>query len=146
MSATAVSPFKPLRLAAWIPLAVFIASAVFVYNVPPTSHSPYPKCVLYETTGLFCPTCGSTRAAYELLHFHLLNALHQNALFVLLLLPAVIWLLVRCVKFGATGVWVPLNLNPSRVLVIVLSVLIGFAVLRNLPISAFEFLRPVALK
>jgi hypothetical protein len=41
--------------------------------------------LFHSLTGLNCPGCGATRAAYQLLHGHLLNALRDNALFVLTL-------------------------------------------------------------
>ena len=28
----------------------------------------YPQCVLYSLTGIYCPACGGTRAAYDLMH------------------------------------------------------------------------------
>lgn len=46
----------------------------------PTQHVFYPVCLFHAMTGLDCPGCGATRAAYQLLHGHLLRALRDNAL------------------------------------------------------------------
>ena len=56
-------------------------AVLFFFN--PAQHGFYPICLFHALTGLNCPGCGGTRAAYQLLHGHLLRALQDNALFVL---------------------------------------------------------------
>ncbi|MBL9166452.1 MAG: DUF2752 domain-containing protein [Verrucomicrobiales bacterium] len=51
---------------------------------PPGQGGFYPPCLFHRATGLDCPGCGATRAAYSLLHGNIGVAWHQNALLVLL--------------------------------------------------------------
>ena len=44
-----------------------------------------PRCALYQLTGIHCPGCGNTRAAYALLHGDVAEALRQNAFSVIAL-------------------------------------------------------------
>ena len=64
-------------------LTVLLCSALIFF--PPTRFAFYPQCPIHEYLGLLCPGCGATRALAALLRGHLAEALHQNALFVLLL-------------------------------------------------------------
>ncbi|HSU65412.1 MAG TPA: DUF2752 domain-containing protein [Tepidisphaeraceae bacterium] len=43
----------------------------------------FPPCLFHSLTGWYCPGCGSTRAAYHLLHGHLAAAFRLNPLMVL---------------------------------------------------------------
>jgi hypothetical protein len=115
-----------------------LGSGAVLFFFDPTKHGFYPLCLFHALTGWNCPGCGGTRAAYELLHGHLLRALHNNALFVLALAGAVLW-----------GVWLmgqrirrqPATLTiPAGVWWALLVVTLMFAGLRNLP--AFAWLSP----
>ena len=44
---------------------------------------PFPRCPFYSLTGLKCPGCGSQRALYQLLHFHIASAFQYNAMLVI---------------------------------------------------------------
>lgn len=44
----------------------------------------FPFCPLYRFTGVRCPSCGGTRAFYELVRLHPLRAFYYNPLLVLL--------------------------------------------------------------
>ena len=48
-----------------------------------------PECNFYKWTGLYCPGCGATRAAIELMNGDILLSLRQNVLIVVLLLIAI---------------------------------------------------------
>lgn len=91
-----------------------------------------PKCVFYEFTGIYCPGCGATRALHAALHGDVMRSLHCNLLLFPLLLAAVIlfwkpaWALKRSVAFT------------------ILIVVVGFAVLRNLPWYPFTLLAPIS--
>ena len=52
---------------------------------PPARFAIYPQCPIHEYLGLLCPGCGATRALAALLRGHLVEALHRNAFFILLL-------------------------------------------------------------
>ncbi len=69
------------------------AGVLFVF--PPERYGFYPRCPVYETFGLLCPGCGATRAAAALLHGHVLDALHWNALFVAALFTFTLYALIK---------------------------------------------------
>ena len=116
--------------------ALGVGAVLYFFN--PSTHGFYPVCAFHELTGLNCPGCGGTRAAYQLLHGDVLQALHDNALFVLLL-PALAgrgaWFAVRKIHNRPVAEF----LTP-KLLWTFLVVAVVFTVIRNLP--AFSFLSP----
>jgi len=62
-----------------------LGSGAVLFFFDPAKHGFYPLCLFHALTGLNCPGCGATRAAHQLLHGHLLLALRDNALFILVL-------------------------------------------------------------
>ena len=97
-------------------------------------------CLFYELTGLYCPGCGSGRAALALLHGRVGEAFGHNMLF-LLLAPFLAWMLGReYLRFVFPG----LGLKPTRLPAwagpAALVLILAFWLLRNLP--AFSFLAP----
>jgi len=77
------------RATANVIAAGVVTAAATLYRFSPQEYSFYPRCPFFALTGHYCPGCGATRAAAELLHGHLAAALHFNAA-VTLLLPFVI--------------------------------------------------------
>ena len=120
--------------------AVGAGAVVFFFN--PGSNGFYPVCLFHQMTGLNCPGCGGTRAAYALLHGNVHAALRDNALFVLLL-PVVAlrgaWLAGKKSIGKPVGQFLPAFL-PAKSLWVLLAIAVVFTVLRNLP--AFAFLSP----
>lgn len=115
-----------------------IGAGAFLFFFNPSTHGFYPVCLFHELTGLNCPGCGGTRAAYQLLHGHLLRALRDNALFILSLAALAVWS-ARFIIRKRQNPNVTFNVSPG-VLWTFLVVSIVFTVLRNLP--AFSFLSP----
>lgn len=115
-----------------------IGAGAFLFFFNPSTHGFYPVCLFHELTGLNCPGCGGTRAAYQLLHGHLLRALRDNALFVLSLAALAVWS-ARFIIRKRQNPNATFNVSPG-VLWTFLVVSIVFTVLRNLP--AFSFLSP----
>ena len=121
-------------------------ATAFLFAVNPSQHAVYPQCMLYQTTGLYCAGCGATRAAYALLHGHLLQALHDNALFI----TALPFLLYIAATYAASAwrinAWpklFPDNRTLTQRGILVFVVLVSFMIVRNLPGWPFEWLRPV---
>lgn len=96
---------------------------LFLFN--PAQHSFYPRCAFHQLTGWQCPGCGGLRAAHQLLHGHVLEALRLNALAVLIL-PLAAWWLWRNWARGGARVRV-------RWVWLFLAGLLLFGVVRNLP-------------
>jgi hypothetical protein len=118
--------------------ATVLGSGAVLFYFNPSTHGFYPVCLFHQLTGLNCPGCGGTRAAYQLLHGHLLSALRDNALFIL----ALVALMARGVWFAARKMChQPATLAvPPKALWALLVIAIVFSILRNLPV--FSFLSP----
>ena len=120
-------------------LGLFLLAAatacVVVLKFPPGSSAAQrlPKCLFHEWTGLYCPGCGGTRALYALLHGDLKTSLHEN----LLLIPAGLT--------AAALIAFPGIVLRRPVAVAIIAVVVGFAVLRNIPYAPFTALAPVPL-
>lgn len=120
--------------------AAVVLALLFAFD--PARHAFFPKCVFYWATGLFCPGCGSQRALHALLHGHVGEALGQNAL-VVLALPYFAYVAIRRALEAsgriATRTGAPL---PRAVAVGLVAVVIGFMIVRNLPVQPFAWLAP----
>jgi hypothetical protein len=133
----AARPSLGLFAAATLGFAAVAAGAILFF-FDPTKNNFYPICEFHALTGLYCPGCGATRAAYQLLHGNFLMALRDNALFVLSLAALTargVWFLKRRRDRQPVRFFIP----PSALWVF-LGVAVAFVVLRNLP--AFSFLAP----
>jgi hypothetical protein len=119
-------------LAKLLALPTLFGGLAILYCFNPAQFGFYPRCALYESTGLLCPGCGTLRACHELLHGHVAAAFQLNALFVLSL-PFFAWLGFRLIVDQ-------LQHRPSSLVVRPFWLWLGFAVLllfgiaRNLPV------------
>jgi hypothetical protein len=115
-----------------------LGSGAILFFFDPAKHGFYPICLFHALTGWNCPGCGATRAAYQLLHGHLLRALHDNALFVLTLAALAVqgaWLAVKKIRNQPVAFVVP-----PKAWWAFLVIAFVFTALRNLP--AFAWLSP----
>jgi len=71
-----------------------LAATAFVCGLILRFPALAPACPIHEHFGILCPGCGATRALAALLHGHLGDALHLNALFIVLLPIALAGILV----------------------------------------------------
>lgn len=116
--------------------ALGVAATIFFFN--PAAQKFYPGCTFHKMTGLNCPGCGMTRAAYALLHGQFSTALRDNALFVFALAALAIrgaWFAVKRFRGRPNR-----DFFPAKLLWPLLVGALVFTVLRNLP--AFAFLSP----
>lgn len=133
-----VAPPSPIFFTMIVLTFAILGSGAVLFFFDPAQHGFYPICLFHAVTGLNCPGCGATRAAYQLLHGHLLLALHDNALFILAL---------TALAAKATGLVLQRIRNrpaafmvSSRTLWAFLIIALVFTGLRNLP--AFAWLSP----
>ena len=131
----------PLSLAFFtvvVLVAAALGSGAILFFFDPAKHGFYPLCLFHSLTGWNCPGCGATRAAYQLLHGHLLRALHDNALFVLTLAALAAqsaWLVMKKIQNQPVAFVVS-----PKTLWALLVIAFVFTGLRNLP--AFAWLSP----
>lgn len=116
-----------------------VGAAAVLFFFDPNRVPIYPVCMFHEVTGLDCPGCGSLRAMHELLHGHLIAALHLN-LFLVISLPLFGWFAFRCLWPGLNGKPVP-TIRPLWIWLYV-GAWIAWGVLRNLPIPLFAAFAP----
>lgn len=105
-------------------IAATAAAGLYFVN-PNTTH--IPLCPLHSLTGLNCPLCGGTRAAYAVLHGQLATALRDNA-FAVIGIPLLLlfWLYAR--RTGGSAM-------PRWLLTAVVAIGLIFGVIRNLPFA-----------
>ncbi len=128
-------------------LAAFALPAATVAVWYLATHKPvegglFPPCLFHLATGLHCPGCGGTRAAHLALSGDFLGALRQNAFF-LALMPLVAIYLFTLTRYAATGTWSAPKISGKKATAIIAVLVIGFAILRNLP--GLEFMAPTPL-
>lgn len=122
--------------------ALALGAAVVLHHVDPYAPgNGLPGCPLYALTGLYCPGCGSTRCLYSLVHFDLPAALAMNPLLVLCL-PLLLLMLLHNAGVRVPGTTALLRTLANPMLWLV--VLLGYAVLRNLPWPPFTALAPIS--
>ena len=130
---------KILRISAF--LIVVFCALVYYYTHNPAV-SPYPPCPFYYITGLYCPGCGSSRALHQLLHGNLLMALDLNPLMVLSI-PFVLYLLISTADIRIRGKRIFQRIPFKKgFYAMLLSVIIVYWVIRNLPFYPFNLLAP----
>lgn len=120
-----------------------LAGAVWLLALRgPAGLAWFPGCLFRRFTGLNCPGCGMTRAAYATLHGRIGEAFRFNPVGMILLplasfgagLELIGWVRGRALPFrlnvGRAGAWA------------IVGVVISFWVLRNLPWWPFTLLAP----
>lgn len=119
------------------PLATAGAAGAAWFTVAalgPEAAVPLP-CPLLELSGLSCPFCGGTRAAYALAHGDVATAVGHNAV-VVLAVPVLVVLWFRWSVRRARGVRGPMVTISAGALLAMGAGLVVFAVVRNLPFGA----------
>ena len=116
-------------------LVLGAAACVILLAVPPGSaHAKWlPKCMFHQLTGLYCPGCGATRALSAMLHGDVKASLHNNAL-LFPLLALIVFLLMK-----------PETSLKRPFAVTIVAVVLGFTILRNIPVAPFTYLAPIPL-
>jgi hypothetical protein len=122
------------------------AASTYVYAVDP-ARGFYPQCLLYQTTGLYCAGCGATRALRALLHGRVIEALHDNVLFVSLLPVALVLAALYAGRAWRADRWPAIPLTQRNLLrggAGFVALMLLFMALRNVPGAPFDWLRPLS--
>lgn len=128
-----------LHLLWMLPAALLGTAGIWMLRTfdPNVAGNPFPQCLIYNLTGLFCPGCGTTRALHALVHFDVAGAIGMNALTIL---GAPIGVLLALRGFEKLPASFEPWLKPLANAWLWLGLVTGFTVLRNLP--GFEWLAP----
>jgi len=122
-------------------------ASAFVYAVDPNRHAVYPQCLLYNATGLYCAGCGATRAIHALFHGRVLEALHDNALFIAAL-PLLLYIAGSyALTAWRANAWPQISVDSHKLMrrgVWIFLLMMAFMILRNLPGQPFDWLKPLA--
>lgn len=124
----------------WITLGALlvlgVTACIVLLLVPPGSpHAKWlPKCMFHQMTGLYCPGCGATRALSAMLHGDVKASLHNNAL-LFPLLALIVFLIVK-----------PQTSLKRPFAITIAAVVLGFTILRNIPVAPFTYLAPIPLQ
>ena len=111
------------------------ACAVLLLVPPGSPHAKWlPKCMFHQMTGLYCPGCGATRALSAMLHGDVKASLHNNAL-LFPLLALIVFLIVK-----------PQTSLKRPFAITIAAVVLGFTILRNIPVAPFTYLAPIPLQ
>lgn len=112
--------------------AAGIAAMAMVHAVDPNEPGNYPTCPWLAVTGTYCPGCGTMRAVAALSHLDLGGALQMNPL-LMALLPIMLAVWARWLYRSFRPSAQPPPLPPTWWLWTLLSAIVGFWILRNLP-------------
>lgn len=139
---------RGVKWAVTIPvLFVLLGLTLCLRSVDLASPPPFlPRCGFHYLTGLHCPGCGNTRATYALLHGDVGGALRQNGLFVIGLPFLIFWACRSWISwiFPHRVQPLPFRWRQPHTLAIVWLV-VGFGVVRNIPLQPFSRLAPIPI-
>jgi hypothetical protein len=107
-----------------------LAGAVILYQFPPEQYDFYPQCPVFRYLHVYCPGCGATRAVAALLHGRIIEALHYNALVVMLVPVLLSYFAVAYWKARGDEVFAWPRV-PAMALTALLLMSAAFGVLRN---------------
>ena len=112
-----------------------------VYARNPEEQGIYPPCIFYALTGLHCPGCGTLRGVHQLLHGNLIAAFGYNP-YTMLALPVIGYAFLSALLLSAYGKRLPAVFIHPALIWGLLTAIIAFWVLRNVPVYPFTVLAP----
>lgn len=119
----------------WLVLgAVILGATTILFFFPPEQYAFYPQCFFHKVTGWDCPGCGGLRAVHQLTHGHFAAAWKLNPLAVILL-PLLAY--EAAIRLGRERRW-PTFIHRPPIAIVIILLLIGFGILRNLPASPLQ--------
>lgn len=99
-------------------------------------------CLVYSLTGLYCPGCGSGRALHALIRWDILQAVDYNVFFVLVLPFLGYYFFKRYIEIVLDREVLPAIFIPVKVTVVILSLVLIYTLVRNIPIAPYSLLAP----
>ena len=124
-----------------IGVLAFLGMLALYFSWNPSDTNMFPKCPVYSATEIYCPGCGSQRAAHQILNGNILNGIRHNYLIALLALillyQAFMFIMNNILDLGFTNL-----LHKSKVTQGILTVIVLFWILRNIDMFPFTELAP----
>ncbi len=123
--------------------AIFLSVAIFFLKYFPVgNYDIYPKCPIYDSTGLYCSGCGLTRASDSIINGDFLSLLQNNLLLALALPFIAIYIYSLFVQsiYKYKPVIISLNI---RDFYFMMFFIVLYSVLRNF--HFFSFLAPIQI-
>ena len=130
-----------MKFKKYIMLLLFGVIAFFYFMVNPSEVDLMLKCPLYSSTGIYCPGCGSQRAAHHLLHFNIVKAASNNIIFLFALVALIYHYSIPLINQYFSKHFKSI-FDSTKNLLIVLVLIILFWILRNIPYYPFTLLAP----
>lgn len=107
----------------------------------PSDTNIFPKCPVFAMTGIYCPGCGSQRAAHQILNGNIIEGIRHNymiaLLVVVLLYQGFIYIMNEFFNKN-----IPNLLHKSKITNSILIIVIIFWILRNIDVFPFTELAP----
>lgn len=120
---------------------VILTMGIFYFIINPNTFAFAPKCPFHSFTGLHCPGCGSQRAIHEILHGNIWTGLQHNFLILFAILIVSYKLYVSYVNNSSSQSNQNL-LQHNAAPWLILALVLGFWILRNIPLEPFLILAP----
>jgi hypothetical protein len=121
-------------------LSLALISAGIIFYFTPGAGSIYPPCPTKYLTTYSCPGCGSLRSVHNLLHGNVEKAFYFNPLTVIALPFLAVWSVLYLLQLFFKMKLPPVKIKPF-VIWLLISAIIIFTVLRNLPFYSFILFR-----
>jgi len=115
-----------------IAIPLILVAGIVYYFFNPQNSNLFPQCPLKYFTGYSCPGCGSQRAIHEILHLNFKKAFEYNAL-LMFSIPYI--LLGFAFNFDEVKMKFPKTrtfLFGQKAIFLILAIVIGFFILRNI--------------
>ena len=120
---------------------VLVCGLSLIFAVDPAQSKVFPPCPFKALTGLYCPGCGSLRAAHQLFHGHFLAAVRLNPLMVIFVCAMVLIFIGLRLK-GKNTRRLRRLLSGASIGWVVLVVIVVYWFCRNIPFYPFTVLGP----
>ncbi|MFH1074517.1 MAG: DUF2752 domain-containing protein [Candidatus Firestonebacteria bacterium] len=121
-------------------IIIFLVLTGMLFFFSPGEGSLYPPCPTHYLTKFSCPGCGSLRAVHNLLHGNIKAAFFFNPLIVLALPLLAVWFLLYLLKLFLKVKLPKITVKPA-VFWLIISAIILFMILRNLPFYPFNLFK-----
>jgi hypothetical protein len=139
---THIKPY--LKYGYWLlAIPVFFLARYYYYNDPETGGGSqfFARCPFHFATGFHCPGCGSQRAAHDLLHFRLGEAIQHNLMLIIVVLIFLSKGYALVSKKFAPSYYYNLG-HQSYFTTSLVVVVFAYWIMRNIPVAPFTYLAP----